>query len=75
MGKNHASQYANFGSLHFFTRILIPFLKDVIRNFVLQTKRLERLSMRQSLGLVLKVKPFKIFTAIHDFLSFDSQRR
>jgi hypothetical protein len=27
---------------------------------------LERFSMRQSLRLVLKVKPFKIFTAIHN---------
>lgn len=43
---------------YFFPGILEPFLKDVI---------LERLSMRQSLGLVQKVKPFKIFTAIHDY--------
>ncbi|RGS91273.1 hypothetical protein DWX66_18240 [Phocaeicola vulgatus] len=50
---------------YFFPGIPVPFLKDVIRNFVLNTKRLERFSMRQSLGLVLKVKPFKIFTAIH----------
>ncbi|RGS52938.1 hypothetical protein DWX87_15355 [Bacteroides uniformis] len=52
---------------YFFTGIPVPFLKDVIRNFVLNTKRLERFSMRQSLGLVLKVKPFKIFTTIHKF--------
>ena len=45
-------------NLNFFTRILIPFLKNIIKYFVLQTKRLERLSMRQRLGLVLKVKPF-----------------
>ncbi|MBD9108864.1 MAG: hypothetical protein EGQ74_01395 [Bacteroides nordii] len=52
---------------YFFPDIPVPFLKDVIRNFVLNTKRLERFSMRQSLGLVLKVKTFKIFTAIHKF--------
>ncbi|MBT9853031.1 hypothetical protein GPL07_22345 [Phocaeicola vulgatus] len=52
---------------YFFPGIPVPFLKDVIRDFVLNTKRLERFSMRQSLGLVLKVKPFKIFTAIHKF--------
>ncbi|HAT99683.1 hypothetical protein GAZ87_21935 [Phocaeicola vulgatus] len=52
---------------YFFPGIPVPFLKDVIRNFVLNTKRLERFSMRQSLGLVLKVKSFKIFTAIHKF--------
>ncbi|RJX08935.1 hypothetical protein DWW74_00035 [Bacteroides sp. AF17-1] len=52
---------------YFFPGIPVPFLKDVIRNFVLNAKRLERFSMRQSLGLVLKVKPFKIFTAIHKF--------
>ncbi|VYU12262.1 Uncharacterised protein [Paraprevotella clara] len=45
---------------------LIPFLKNIIRNFVLNTKRLERFAMRQGLGLVLKVKPFKLFTAIHN---------
>ena len=50
---------------YFFPGILEPFLKDVIRNFVFNTKRLERFSIRQGLGLVLKVKPFKIFTAIH----------
>ena len=50
---------------YFFSSILKPFLENVIRNFILDTKRLERFSMRQSLGLVLKVKPFKIFTAIH----------
>ena len=41
-------------------------LENVIKDFVLNTKRLERFSMRQSLCLVLKVKPFKIFTAIHN---------
>ena len=49
-------------------QLLKPFLENVIRDFVLDTKRLERFSMRQSLGLVLKVKPFKIFTAIHNLL-------
>ena len=38
-------------------QLLKPFLENVIRDFVLDTKRLERFSMRQSLGLVLKVKP------------------
>ncbi|HCY68702.1 MAG TPA: hypothetical protein DHV19_00495 [Bacteroides cellulosilyticus] len=55
----------NLNFKYFFASILEPFLKDVIRNLVLNTKRLERFSMRQSLSLVLKVKPFKIFTAIH----------
>ena len=36
--------------------ILIPFLEDVIRNFVLDTKRLEGFSVRQNFSLV--VKPF-----------------
>ena len=49
-------------------QLLKPFLENVIRDFVLGTKRLERFPMRQSLGLVLKVKPFKIFTAIHNLL-------
>lgn len=35
-------------------------------NFVLNTKRLEGFSMRQNLALRLKVKPFKIFAAIHN---------
>lgn len=43
---------------YFFSSILKPFLENVIRNFILDTKRLERFSMRQSLALVLKVKPF-----------------
>lgn len=66
---------ANHGSTinpdfnHFFPSILEPFLKDVIRNLVLDTKRLERLSMRQSLGPVLKVKTFKIFTTIHNSMN------
>ena len=47
-------------------QLLKPFLENVIRDFVLDTKRLEGFSMRQSLRLVLKVKPFKIFTAIHN---------
>ena len=54
---------------YFFSSVLKPFLEDVIRDVVLQTKRLERFSMRQSLGLVLKVKPFKIFTAIHNSIN------
>lgn len=40
--------------------------ENVIREFVLDIKQLERFSMSQSLALVLKVKPFKIFTAIHN---------
>ena len=48
---------------HFITR-----QRNVIRDFVLDTKRLERFSIRQCLRLVLKVKPFKIFTAIHNFI-------
>lgn len=51
---------------YFFANILKPLLKNVIRNFVFNTKRLERFAMRQSPCLVLKAKPFKIFTAIHD---------
>ena len=50
-------------------QLLKPFLENVIRDFVLDTKRLERFSMRQSLGLVLKVKPFKIFTALHSSIN------
>ncbi|EHH00404.1 hypothetical protein HMPREF9441_01641 [Paraprevotella clara YIT 11840] len=49
--------------------ILKPLLENVIRDFVLDTKRLEGFSMKQSLGLVLKVKPFKIFTAIHNSIN------
>ena len=56
----------NLNFNYFFASILEPFLKDVIRNLVLNTKRMERFSTRQSLRLVLKVKPFKIFTAIHN---------
>ena len=51
-------------------QLLKPFLENVIRDFVLDTKRLERFSMRQSLRLVLKVKPFKIFTAIHNSINW-----
>ena len=40
------------------------------KDFVLDTKRLERFSMRQCLALVLKVKPFKIFTAIHNAINW-----
>ena len=47
--------------------ILTPFLENVVRNLVLQTKGLEGLAMRQSLRPVLKVKPFQIFAAIHKF--------
>ena len=36
---------------YFFSSVLKPFLENVIRDFVLDTKRLERFSMRQSLGL------------------------
>ena len=50
-------------------QLLKPFLENVIRDFVLDTKRLERFPMRQRLGLVLKVKPFKIFTAIHNSIN------
>lgn len=42
-------------------------LKDAKRNFVLNTKRLDRFSMRQKLGLILKVKPFLIFVSIHNY--------
>ncbi|MBW9203119.1 hypothetical protein EVD33_09315 [Bacteroidales bacterium SW292] len=59
----------NLNFNYFFTSILKPFLEYVIRNFVPGTKRLERFSMRQSLCLVLKVKPFKIFTAIHNSIN------
>ncbi len=59
----------NLNLNYFFASILKPFLENVIRDFVLDTKRLERFSMRQSLGLVLKVKPFKIFTAIHNSIN------
>ena len=55
---------------YFFAGILKPFLENVIRDFVLDTKRLEGFSMRQSLTLVLKVKPFKIFTAIHNAINW-----
>ena len=54
---------------YFFASILKPFLENVIRDFVLDTKRLERFSMRQCLALVLKVKPFEIFTAIHNSIN------
>ena len=54
---------------YLFTSILKLFVKDVTRNFVPNTKQLERFSMRQSLRLVLKVKPFKIFTAIHNSIN------
>ena len=47
--------------------ILIPFLKDVVRNVVPDTERLEGFPMRQGLCLVLKVKPFEIFTAVHNY--------
>ena len=50
-------------------QLLKPFLENVIRDFVLDTKRLERFPIRQCLGLVLKVKPFKIFTAIHNSIN------
>ena len=50
----------------FFTSVLIAFLENVIRYLVSNTKRLEGLTMRKGLCLVLKVKPFKIFTTIHD---------
>ena len=55
---------------YFFTGILIPFLKDVVRNVVPDTERLEGFSMRQGLCLVLKVKPFEIFTAVHNHINF-----
>ncbi|OUO62311.1 hypothetical protein B5F71_19675 [Bacteroides sp. An269] len=58
----------NLNLNYFFAGILKPFLENVIRDFILGTKRLERFPMRQCLGLVLKVKPFKIFTAIHNLL-------
>lgn len=54
---------------YFFPSILEPFLKNVIRSFILNTKRLEGFYMRQSLSLVLKVKPFQFFTAIHNFIN------
>ena len=60
----------NLNLNYFFANILKPFLEDVIRDVVLQTKRLERFSMRQCLALVLKVKPFKIFTAIHNSINW-----
>ena len=52
--KIHYSNYLI--ATYLITRILIPLVRDVIRNFVLQTKGLEGLTMRQRLGLVLKVK-------------------
>jgi len=55
---------------YFFASILEPFLKDVISNIVLNTKQLERFSMRKRLRLVLKIKPFKIFTAIHNSINW-----
>lgn len=58
----------------FFASILKPCLENVIRDFILDTKRLERFSMRQCLTLVLKVKPFKTFTAIHNSITLDWQR-
>lgn len=51
------------------------FRKNVIRNLVLQAKGLEGFFLEQCHGLALKVKPFKIFTAIHNSKIFDSQRR
>ena len=59
---NHRSTL-NLNFDYFFSSILKPFLKDVIRDIVLNREPLERFPMRQSLGLVLKVKPFKIFAA------------
>ncbi len=59
----------NLNCNYFFPSILEPFLKNVIRNFILNTKRLEGFSMRKSLSLVLKVKTFQIFTAIHNSIN------
>ncbi|OUN78189.1 hypothetical protein B5G04_16165 [Bacteroides sp. An51A] len=67
MGNLRSTVNLNFN--YFFAGILKPFLENVIRDFVLDTKRLERFPMRQCLGLVLKVKPFKIFTAIHNSIN------
>ena len=59
----------NLNLNYFFADILKPFLENVIRDFVLDTKRLERFSMRKCLALVLKVKPFEIFTAVHNAIN------
>ena len=40
---------------------------DIVERIFEALDKQKRFSMRQSLGLVLKVKPFKIFTAIHKF--------
>lgn len=48
---------------YFFASILKPFLKEVIRNLVLNAKRLERFSIRQSPGLVSTEN--KIFQNLH----------
>lgn len=52
---------------YFSPSILEPFLKNVIRNFVLNTKRLEGFPIKQNLCIVQKVKLFKIFTVVHDY--------
>lgn len=53
---------------YLFQCVLVPFLEDVIRDLLPQTKRLDRLPMRQRLRLVLKIKTHQIFATIYILL-------
>lgn len=52
---------------HLVTCVPIPFLKQVVRNIVPVTERLDALVLRIGLTLVANEKPLKIFTAVYVF--------
>ena len=52
------------------SRILVPFLKQIIRNVVAVAEPLDALATRIGLTLVTDEKSLKIFTAVHLLFSF-----
>ena len=50
--------------------ILVPFMKQIVRNLVFQTESLNGLTLRHGLRLIADKKPFEITAAIHTFIAF-----
>lgn len=50
--------------------ILVPFMKQIVRNLVFQTESLDGLTLRHGLRLIADKKPFEITTAIYTFIVF-----
>ena len=51
-------------------RILVPFMKQIVRNFIFQTERLNGLTFWHGLRFITDKKPLEITAAIHSFNRF-----